>query len=802
MRRALDNCWQLRKALYSFSKDTENAEGAAKALRQLEKHVANLGRRGAGWKTVLPIESLDKAISADDKTSPLWRGDFFTALEFIEAEARVSDRGRFDELRPALTDKKAQIADPFTDTLAQSVRQAKSRYRPATEQQLEQARQRLRNSMIRLDSFLSRGSRANAEKWKKFLNWEDLQAIRDPSSAPRLSKLAKVFGKLQSGENGLNLPVFRQVSTDLERYLEFLNSYDSRSQRLADAKQELQDALDQLGGFLKSGPAHRDTAWRKYLRWEELSRLINDDSRDVRAMASVLRQYESDQAGLEYQQFRRVSRRLAKYTELIALQQRAPAVDQFDARLEKLARDLNTHFQEATTSSLAALTEHLEWLETVDQLPDLRQRLMARFAAPNLGVRVSSDLVRRALSNSSSQVTPVGMCFFGAWVSGSSRSNVNYQARLVPSNDRVVMEIEVVGASRSNTVGRQRRVSVYTQGDTSLHATKQLVWDGNRITTTPASASASTQQQFCGVHVDRLIGTRLIGRFARRRTFKLQPCAEQVADSQARSMLSKQMDTQTIDMLATANQRLAELEGRLRTRKLYPDALHVNSTTQAMFINAKLLSSRALAAPSTPPAVPGSSDVLVQVHESLINNMLAERVRGVRIDSDTIAIRMKEMGLPVPPELTGKKKATTITEPVKLNAPANVESDTIRLNDNTQTNGVQDKSSDDDESDEPWSMQFDRTQPVAIEFRDGKIKVTVRGFNFTRGDQTIDETIELTATYRFVFSQRHGLHVKREGEVAINFVGAAERLSTRQITYKTFLRAACRQPVPRRVFLG
>jgi hypothetical protein len=74
-----------------------------------------------------------------------------------------------------------------------------------------------------------------------------------------------------------------------------------------------------------------------------------------------------------------------------------------------------------------------------------------------------------------------------------------------------------------------------------------------------------------------------------------------------------------------------------------------------------------------------------------------------------------------------------------------------------------------------------------VEFRDGAIKITVRGFNFTRGDQKIDETIEIAAEYRFIFSGQRGLRVQRMRDVDIHFVGAGERLTTRQITYKTFL---------------
>ncbi len=768
---------QLLDGLSRFSESPQDTDAISQRLRDFRQHLSTLGGRGAGWQQVLPLEELDRIVAAEDKTTPVWRSDLVTAMEIVEAEAHVQNRDSFEQLRRALLNVRSRDDEPLTDSLAQAVRAAKQQYQPASLEQVEAARRRLENSMVALDAFLSRGSRDNAERWKKFLSWTELQAIRDPAASPRLSRLARVFQKLQSGENGLQLPVFRQVTTDLERYLELLNSYDSQSSRLAAARQELVDAAQQLNQFLQTAPEKRVQAWKKFLGWDAMQQLLQDDSRDVRAFGQVLRKYESDAPGLELWQYRRVALRLAKYMELIALQQRAPAVDQFDARLEMLARALQGQANGPSVANLAPLVEHLNWLETTGRLPELRQQLQAKFAQPNFGLRISSQLVERALSNTASRITPVGMCFYGAWVTGTSKSNVGYTARLLPSADTAIVEIRVVGSSLSNTVARQRKVSVYAQGNTALWATKQLMYDGRQIDAAPACAQASTQQQICGAHVDRLVGQRLIGRFALKRANRLRPCAEQCSDCQARRMLSGQMDEQAVDMLRTANQRLRDLEQQLRDQRLYPDSLHVNSTPQAMLVQARLLSAGLLSAPGLPPAVPEPSDVLVQIHESLVNNVLADRMRGVKIDSQSIVDRMQEMGLAVPPELKGSAKTgengkLTDDANIKLNAPAN-----------QQNPGGADEQGDD----EPWSMQFDRTQPVAVAFRDGAIRITVRGFNFTRGDQQIDDTIEMTATYRFVYSPLNGLRVRRVGDVDIKFVGAGERLSTRQITYKTFL---------------
>jgi hypothetical protein len=648
----------------------------------------------------------------------------------------------------------AAAQTPVTDPLAVAAWEAKSQYEPIRPDQLDAARTRLLQSTQRLESFLGQGTPENAQQWKTFLKWDSMdRQLR--STSPRLGELAKTYQRFRSGEEGLNLPAFRNVRDDLRGYLERMQLFDVAPGRLDDARLQLQTAIEGLQGFLDTAP-QREGNWKRFLRWDELEGLLEEDSRDLRSYSRVLNRFQGDEPGLELPPFRHVGNRLGKYMEVMAANNRGVTdTDLVTARLEKLANDLQHYADEPNAITTAAVRGDLQWLESTGQMPRLAHRIRARFSQPNVQFLIQSDLVARAMSDTASQTNPVAMCFYGSWVTGTSRSNVSFRGHLIPSPDVAVIDIRVGGQARTVSVARKRKVKVYTTSDTELAATKRLMFDGYRLIAEPAMAFACTDQRICGIDIDRRCGQRLIGRLARRQAVKLRPCAEELANCKGRRRLTEGMDRQAGEMIAKTNQQLADLRHRLREQGAFPEHLDVQSTPQDIRMRATLQSAGILTAPSAAPAMNLDNDVVVQLHESAVNNLLAGRIAGMKLDSDRIADRMKELNIE-PESKSGQ-------------------------------DGGELQNEDEAGEDEPWSMQFDQVSPVAVVFDDGKVAITVRGTNFTRGGQKINNTIDIKAVYEFVYSRANGLGVRRVGDVEISFVGTEGRLSTRQITYKTFL---------------
>lgn len=91
-------------------------------------------------------------------------------------------------------------------------------FRPVSEGRLAAAASKLRESIGPLDRLLARS--ASGENWKKYLDWPALQQQAASGSRADVTTLRRIFGRLDSGENGLEMPQFAAVRRAVGSYLE------------------------------------------------------------------------------------------------------------------------------------------------------------------------------------------------------------------------------------------------------------------------------------------------------------------------------------------------------------------------------------------------------------------------------------------------------------------------------------------------------------------------------------------------------------------------------------------------------
>ena len=91
-------------------------------------------------------------------------------------------------------------------------------FRPVSEGRLAAAASKLRESIGPLDRLLARS--ASGESWKKYLDWPALQQQAASGSRADVTTLRRIFGRLDSGENGLEMPQFAAVRRAVGSYLE------------------------------------------------------------------------------------------------------------------------------------------------------------------------------------------------------------------------------------------------------------------------------------------------------------------------------------------------------------------------------------------------------------------------------------------------------------------------------------------------------------------------------------------------------------------------------------------------------
>ncbi len=148
------------------------------------------------------------------------------------------------------------------DSLAADPLAAAPAFQPVSEGRLAAAASRLREALGPLDRWLSR-SRSGAG-WRKYLDWPALEQQAAAAGNADIDTLARIYRRLDSGADGLELPRFAAVRRALGGYLEAVGTaknpkadevYTKRLERLAGAVAAAAaagtpEALDSVGPIL------------------------------------------------------------------------------------------------------------------------------------------------------------------------------------------------------------------------------------------------------------------------------------------------------------------------------------------------------------------------------------------------------------------------------------------------------------------------------------------------------------------------------------------------------------------------
>jgi hypothetical protein len=104
------------------------------------------------------------------------------------------------------------------DDLAALFNQARDSFKPASQDDVANARAELTDRMKELERFV-RPSSKNGQMWLRYLRWEELKQGLAAEGTPNLNALFTVYQRFNRDENGLELPQFRRVADALEHYI-------------------------------------------------------------------------------------------------------------------------------------------------------------------------------------------------------------------------------------------------------------------------------------------------------------------------------------------------------------------------------------------------------------------------------------------------------------------------------------------------------------------------------------------------------------------------------------------------------
>jgi hypothetical protein len=638
----------------------------------------------------------------------------------------------------------------------------------------------LQSSVNDLNAWL--GNNDNGQRWRQYLRMDELTAQLAQASAADRDAVAAVLERYESGTPGLERQRFQAVRRALVAWHSVLMqpkpgelaqaARDAAGkfqpitpEAAAQAKTELAAAMSQLEQFLnRSGPANA-AAWKTYLAWNELAALVqSNDPPNPAAVNALAAKYQTNHVGLEMPQFMNVRVALENYAALAVAAANAMQQEEYAARLDALAKDLEAYAADPAAGDAAInIGRTLDWLASRRQAPELVNAISQAYSQPNLYAYASERFAAAGIEDPVNEITPVRDNILGTSIYGTAHMTGHTRFAFTENPNAAGFNIFLTGQAASNNVGYNRGVTIYTTGLTQISGSKYLQMTEAGMMGWPAAACCNTSTHINGI----CARGPLVERIAWKRAGQQQGQAQAIASDHAEVRVANRMNQKAGEMIAEQNQKYYEkFRNPLIRKGAFPELLRFSSTADRGLVRVLQASGGKLGAPAAPPQQPGSHDMALTAHESSVVNF-GEDVLGGYYMTD---LRLEK--------LLRDDLKTEVPEDLRMTMPDG----TI------------------DQDKEPWAIQFARELPVRAKFSGGKLWLAIRADAFFRGqddpessyNRALAELIEISASYTIEKTEA-GATLRREGDVVVNFPEAKPgEQSTRRVGAAAFLRVKFR----------
>jgi len=599
--------------------------------------------------------------------------------------------------------------------------------------------QEVRKALEELDQWLAQTP--HKEGWRQYLHTSRLEKQLASAQQADPEVVVEVLARYCSEAEGLDLGPFVRVREALTDWLaEITGDSWQGLARQAKCSQKafipfgpqtahralarLKAAVGALDQRLRlAGP--NGQAWREYLGWQELTeQLARGPQADLDRLDAIYYKFDAGFEGLGLYWFTDVRQALHDWLIVLRATDQAELEANYRTVLDKLAEELETLGPTPTAEQIQRIGAILGWLRDARQAPWLVKNIRRRFDRANLKVEIAAPLVQAGLDRTVEDLSPVVDWILGTEIHGTGRTKGQISSQLIPNAQAVEVLLHFVGSTESDTVGYNGPARIYASGQTRFQAQKRLWILPDGLQTAPAEAEADTQTAIRGIGLLR--GGCLVERIAWKRTYQTKPTAEWIAARHAEDRLECRLDEEVDQLVAQRNREFQErIRQPLCQRRLWPAEIQLSSTDGAVQVRVCQAGAVQLAAPAEAPLTSGPADLVVQVHETMVNNTAAVGLGGMILTDEHFDRLGQEPGplgqffqqLPTKPE------------------------------------------------GEPWALYFAHEEPLRVVFRDGRFTITLRGRAFRRG-QTKYPGMDITAAYR-IESTPTGYRAVRVGELKI-----------------------------------
>lgn len=575
----------------------------------------------------------------------------------------------------------------------------------------------------------------------------------------------------------------------------------AKGERTAAAYQGVSTALEALKTDLRRN-TKGGNAWLPYVRAEQLAAAAtgNDTSEETIALLTSVKGKIDGRGSLDAAQGEFLGREAflnlaAAIDGVLTANAWAPPED-YAARVreaaQKLVAGLESYEADGNSAASAEVRSAYKALNEVaaDGGAALTTAMTRHYYGFNMRLIASEGLMNRFVADRRTEQSQISEPVNGAYVNGNSWTTTNVGVDLRPSTDAAQFDIVVRGNVQSSTVATAQEghvtANIWGGSTGSFEGRRQITFDGKNFQLAPLSVAVNANTYASSASTDVFFLFRGIANsMAMSQAQSRKPQSDAYARQKISNQVTREMDTETSSQFANANLELeSKLYGPLRELGWHPDAIQLSSTNNSLTARARLmnpdeLGGQTLAYEPTPP----SDGLVIQIHESLLNNGFDRMELAGKTLSDEELKQMLEERIS---KLLGREFKFTKPEESAPPQPSAAE-------------GAQ-PAEEEVPPEEVGSMNtyvFDTHDPLRFQIDNGTVTIILRtGLKREGGDEIPTHEIEVPLAFRIEGGQ---VVMNRAGSVRV-IPGSAD--VPRSIPRQNIMRANIQRSIPERTFKG
>jgi hypothetical protein len=367
----------------------------------------------------------------------------------------------------------------------------------------------------------------------------------------------------------------------------------------------------------------------------------------------------------------------------------------------------------------------------------------------NLRMAISSDLIQRFFPENQITQKPVRDRILGSETRGASTIKTQLKMELIPDRDAWNFILKLNGDVKSQTRSTKGPATFYNSTvaavDTARHI--RIGFDGKQIEAQKSSVAASDFLNGFDTDFDSLpIVGDLIRVVVRQQFDEQKSVAQRIVRRKIAAQADGEFDKELNKQFSRAEQEFqSKLFVPLSKMELNPVLVDMQTTERRLLARYRVAGNDQLAAHTPRPSAPSDSHLSVQIHESALNNAIDQ----IHFDEGSGTIQ----------ELSDKLALAMQQTPWKL--AGDVPSDIV--------------------------VHFAQNRPITVEFRDGKVWLTLRIDQLQQKDKMNLKKFVIVASYIPVVNGLFA-ELQLDGPVSVDGerLGVRERLPLRTIFAKVF----------------